>query len=456
MLEKIQSAHNAHSMKYLTYANTEIRAMMDDKEVSSAIQPIVVRWLRRSLSTDSVSQEERDYIAVAESVREQLLTALETFLPAPSRISPRDKAIQDGRDALAPSDAAKHSNLNSQQDAYPMDIGRPLQRLGLPVAIFHPIFSAFTKHLAQAQQVDLDLANALDPSALQLVLQSAEIYDTERDRITKLLPSLEQLIGMAVNPLLIPPVLLVNCPDPYGQARLVTEVFYALQISIKELNTFYSTLLDASIPEDPQVSFPYYKQSGDNHLTYTSSNLLSDRLGRAIFDAEMKTSSGATMEVKVKFTPRYYGREAHDLLAEHQLAPRLHVCEKLDDTWMVVVMDNIPSQTLAELSAERGPLPSQVFADIEQAMHLLHAQGLVFGDLRPPDILVYDRETENGKESRAMLVDFDWAGKGGIQRYPPALAKHRWPLGVIASGRIMADHKKEMMARIKKEFKYGP
>ena len=47
--------------------------------------------------------------------------------------------------------------------------------------------------------------------------------------------------------------------------------------------------------------------------------------------------------------------------------------------------------------------------DIRRAMDLLHEKNLVFGDLRPPNILI--------KGDTALLVDFDWCGEEGKGKY---------------------------------------
>ena len=54
---------------------------------------------------------------------------------------------------------------------------------------------------------------------------------------------------------------------------------------------------------------------------------------------------------------------------------------------------------------------------MNRAIGLLHERDLVFGDLRPKNILP--------KPSRgAMLIDFDWVGKHEVHRYPASWNKN--------------------------------
>ena len=78
---------------------------------------------------------------------------------------------------------------------------------------------------------------------------------------------------------------------------------------------------------------------------------------------------------------------------------------------------------------ERKPAVSSLsenqFKRIDQAIQLLHSHNLVFGDLRPPNILITG-ETP-------MIIDFDWCGKAGEARDPADLNTAEdlgWPMGV--------------------------
>ena len=50
--------------------------------------------------------------------------------------------------------------------------------------------------------------------------------------------------------------------------------------------------------------------------------------------------------------------------------------------------------------------PAKIFEEISEALKSLHEGGLVFSDLRSPNILVIDQHHDK-------LVDLDWCGKAG-------------------------------------------
>lgn len=231
---------------------------------------------------------------------------------------------------------------------------------------------------------------------------------------------------------------LVNFPNPYGRARYIAQIIVALRTCLEDLKKFYSSLQSASASPEARLA-PAFRQYGDVTLTYTSVNLLPDRIGRAMFDAEAKRNceQEGTL-VKVKFTPQYC-RAAHELLAERTLAPRLRHYGELEDDWAVVVMDAAgPDLAFEKLSR----VPERARRDIKEALELLHGENLVFGDLRPPNILLCDRgATDGGTERGAMLVDFDWAGKDGEQRYPLLLNRSiQWPEGVEGGKVLRKEH----------------
>ncbi|KAG8899094.1 hypothetical protein FRC01_010673, partial [Tulasnella sp. 417] len=247
---------------------------------------------------------------------------------------------------------------------------------------------------------------------------------------------------------------LANHPNPYGRAEYIAKVMVALRRCLVTLENFYDSLIPADTPQRAGFS-PVFRQfdSGDGEkttLTYTSCNLLSSPFGRAMFDAQAKRPSDEmSISVKVKFT-RQYGQGAHALLAKLNLAPKLHHCERLKDGWMVVVMDSVKGQDME--SAKLRRLPPSAFEDVERAIRALHEEGWVFGDLRPPNIMLYMMRDSGGGGIRkgAMLVDFDWAGKENEQRYPPSLNPDiEWPEGAVGWGLIRMEHDDRMLELLK-------
>ena len=142
---------------------------------------------------------------------------------------------------------------------------------------------------------------------------------------------------------------------------------------------------------------------------------------RALFVAEAKSDSETAKVVKFAYA---YNREAHDLLANASppLAPQLRYCthEPTIGLW-VVVMDYVEGKKVSDELTDHSHI-----ASLRKAVTTLHDRGLVFGDLRGPNLLIVG----NG----VVLIDFDWCGKVGEARYPSdILLEHPridWPPGV--------------------------
>jgi hypothetical protein len=125
-------------------------------------------------------------------------------------------------------------------------------------------------------------------------------------------------------------------------------------------------------------------------------------------------------EVIVKFTAQYHP-EAHRLLANAGLAPALHACVPVCGSLSMVVMDFVQGEPAGRAVRHGDLLPYAVYKDIHDAIELLHLNGLVFGDLRMPNIMVVPVESGSDVGYRGMLVDFDWVGPHGTGRYPASL-----------------------------------
>lgn len=265
--------------------------------------------------------------------------------------------------------------------------------------------------------------------------------------------------GVYANEFIVQPLTetlaLANSPEPTDRARYIAKIMVALRNSLTKLETFYNGITPNS-EQQPASQWPAFQQYGDNkkgNLTYTTANLLSDRIGRAMFNAEVEELDDrdtlVKVKVRVKFTPSY-GHEAHALLAEKNLAPQLRHYRVLENGWTVVVMDFVEGQDLDSLG--RSAIPPRALEDIRHALEVLHEKNWVFGDLRRPNIMLCERATKTGgTEQGAMLVDFDWAGEHGKQRYPLGLnPKVPWADGVGRGGGIIEKkHDLEMFGKLK-------
>lgn len=254
-----------------------------------------------------------------------------------------------------------------------------------------------------------------------------------------------------------------NKRSPFDDAGYrIAHLFRALKECISDLDTYYSQLVQTMTP--PPVTpatgtftgrprarvsagasqtlvspsfvgphFTTYHDNDDEEVVLTFQARLQPYIPmKAVFVAEAKTSSG-TEKVVVKFAYTY-NREAHELLAneEPSQAPRLRYCKFEPSVGMwVVVMDYVEGLGLGvdDVLEETVHIES-----LRVALEKLHSRGLVFGDLRPPNVLIVG--------DKVVLIDFDWCGEAGKTRYPSdiMLAKETWHPGVQRGGLIEQAH----------------
>ncbi|KAK0184056.1 hypothetical protein F5146DRAFT_1228893 [Armillaria mellea] len=155
-------------------------------------------------------------------------------------------------------------------------------------------------------------------------------------------------------------------------------------------------------------------------------------------------------KVVVKFA-QTYGVEAHELLAQHNLAPPLlHFKHLKEDgagygALKIVVMGYVEGMTASKVF-NGAALSPNVVVELERALNILHGEGLVFGDLRRPNIMIMP------EDNTVRLIDFDWAGKENEARYPIHLNESKevkWADGVGSYRKIDKKHDLDMLERIR-------
>jgi hypothetical protein len=226
--------------------------------------------------------------------------------------------------------------------------------------------------------------------------------------------------------------------NPYDDKGLesVARLFKALFVGLRDLKMFYNNLAAAPAP-DIQRMFPFTRSYVDSHgqeVDFRYIRRLNE--SKAVYLAE--NASGH--ELIVKFVQRY-NLPAHHLLASHNLAPHLHY-SNLNDAEMnamgglgVIIMDFVRGSQAYKLYPNMR-LPDAVYDRVKQAVDILHAQSIVFGDLRLPNIMITEQQTP-------MLVDFDWCGTHATDRYPPRLNDSRsitWHPDVARNGVMSMEH----------------
>ncbi|KAF8962089.1 hypothetical protein BDZ97DRAFT_1156495 [Flammula alnicola] len=238
---------------------------------------------------------------------------------------------------------------------------------------------------------------------------------------------LEISVAVCVGPIYVSKLLALDLSLGFHASNnivRVARVFKALSLCRTDLQNYYdgvsnlaspklSCLYPCPTPVDSSRALPKlaYRQFLSRAGQPTSAIV---DLGNTTSAMYIATLSETGQEVIVKFTARY-NEAAHRLLAEAQLAPRLHFCQRVIGDLYMVVMDRVDGKSIWQLQEDKTPLPAIILKMVEDAVRLLHEHDIVFGDLHDPNILYVE------SEGRVVLVDFDWAGKDGESRYPATL-----------------------------------
>ncbi|KZT66532.1 hypothetical protein DAEQUDRAFT_767885 [Daedalea quercina L-15889] len=161
-----------------------------------------------------------------------------------------------------------------------------------------------------------------------------------------------------------------------------------------------------------------------------------------------------TRQYVVKFVERY-GEEAHRRLADAGYAPQLLY---YGDIWpegaeqrgcgrhRMVVTDCIEGVSAADYDLDDEEGLGAIRAGVHRALEVLHAAGMVHGDIRRPNILI--EAGEGSVAERVKIIDFDWAGVEGQVKYPLDLARNGWVHGVEELAEIKAAHNRGMVDRL--------
>lgn len=210
-------------------------------------------------------------------------------------------------------------------------------------------------------------------------------------------------------------------PSDNIQLYRVARVLVALRNSLNSLQRFYNQATPPLHLAPPNLGrfFPYvlsYPAGGKKIKFEYIVKLAGESATKPIFKA--RTAEGEL--IVVKFVQQY-NAAAHRLLAERGLAPPL-LYSGTDDGQThgnigglkMVVMKFIEGKTAYEAYNDSHVLPESIFQQVENSIGALHEAGLVFGDLRPPNIMI------EGDSQKALLIDFDWCGDENKGRYSPA------------------------------------
>jgi serine/threonine protein kinase len=223
----------------------------------------------------------------------------------------------------------------------------------------------------------------------------------------------------------------------------VSGIFYALRTGLSSLQTYYMNL-DINSEELASARFfpsitTYPGKDGRQDVKFKYVGYLENGLDCVTLHAQTETEPA--QDIVVKFVERYSER-AHHILAEMDMAPRLvHYgpLQPSNGSLCMVVMEYVHGDTFAVAKSKMdGEMVKTVKSEVRRALTLLHEHGLVFGDLRPPNVMIT-------KEKTVQLIDFDWAGEAGQVEYPHLLSPAvTWPKGIRPLDPIEKEHDLEM------------
>ncbi|CUA67434.1 hypothetical protein RSOLAG22IIIB_03080 [Rhizoctonia solani] len=246
---------------------------------------------------------------------------------------------------------------------------------------------------------------------------------------------------------LTPYFLVGNNPSSPGHANEVAKIFASLAASLQELRKFYRDFRRTPVIRNPMRHYPYLQHftlDGKRvDLVYTGTLAPT----KAVFRGTAQPEGGETFAVIVKFAESY-NATAHRTLEEMNLAPKLiFISSEGPDAFKVAgrIMVVMEDPSYHDLSQSDSP-PDCVLHDVRRALDALHKKNLVFGDLRPPNILSV---REKGRVTGAMLIDFDWCGTAGEAKYPMDINfTLDWPEGVGPGLPMFPEHDNEMLKRL--------
>jgi len=147
-----------------------------------------------------------------------------------------------------------------------------------------------------------------------------------------------------------------------------------------------------------------------------------------------------TDEICIKYVKDHYPVDAHQACTSLGCAPVLLACEKLAGNWLMVVMSALSNYSMLYHCRGRYRLPRSLFVDMSKQLKNFHSAGFVHGDIRDTNIMV------SPDRKKFMIIDFDWAGKLGLVRYPLNVNKTIWrPDGMNSGEPIKAEHDMAML-----------
>lgn len=245
--------------------------------------------------------------------------------------------------------------------------------------------------------------------------------------------------GPCVDPV-VPLLPLLVLKQDIAMMTAVARTLKAVKVCVASLTAHYKNLESAEPSEEKlnQLMYPYPRhfRCGDVVVPFVYVQQIEDKLVFKVRVTEQVADFVLDQEIIVKFT-KTYCVEAHQLCYSfHESAPRLYACQQLANGWLMLAMEMVHGEDF------RHSLPGHVNERLWQVVRVIHNGGLVHGDLRGNNIRTAG--------DRVCLLDFDWSGRAGEQRYP-AFMNHQdidWPEGASDGEVLLPEHDVEWLRRL--------
>jgi hypothetical protein len=223
--------------------------------------------------------------------------------------------------------------------------------------------------------------------------------------------------------------------------EMVARALKATKLCVQELRAYYEALPDTapSQAEEVQLLFPYPRHfifDGDV-VPFSYEKQVDDKLVFTALVDEGHHALPMGTKIVVKFTDSYCVAAHERCCGFEESAPRLFAHAELPNRWYMVVMEHLEGRPY-DVSGETAAVKERLKSIVAH----LHAGGLVHGDLRANNIQVVG--------DRVCLIDFDWSGRAGEQRYPGFMNHDDiiWPKGASDREPLECAHDREWLRRL--------
>ena len=217
------------------------------------------------------------------------------------------------------------------------------------------------------------------------------------------------------------PIVPLHDVDNFLISSLVPTVCAALQATVERLKDLVDTGTQRKLSMFP------YKTSVLMKGTHVNFRYL-QRITRYVFLVECIPADGIVYRAIAKFA-KTYGTKVHEHCAKNQFAPELLAHEEIPGGWKFVLMDYVEFESISKMD------DSEKRRQLNEILECLRHSNFVHADLR------YTNVFWNRKNNRVMLIDFDWAGRNGIDCYPSKMNKEIvWPKGAATGNLLLFAH----------------